>query len=155
MCTAHVIAMLKAPSLGFDKFIISSTTPFTPADCKALSQNARAVVAQRFPEFARIYQEHNWHMFPSLDRVCDNSKARRVLKWEPIYTFIRALERLQNGQPLVGSALAQQVGSELYHRPIMQGRQPLQRQQIAQPFYVTMQENSGPHISMVDATLYQ
>src|SRR5207248_3887552 len=33
---AHVLALNKAPEIGFDTFIISAKTPFQPSDCEAL-----------------------------------------------------------------------------------------------------------------------
>ena len=39
---AHVVALAKAREIGFDTFIISAMTPFSPADCRAL-MDGRAV----------------------------------------------------------------------------------------------------------------
>src|SRR4029077_10935546 len=42
---AHVVALAQARALGFDTFIISAMTPFSPADCCALMTDAPSVVA--------------------------------------------------------------------------------------------------------------
>jgi UDP-glucose 4-epimerase len=76
---AHVVALAKAPALGFDTFIISSMTPFSKADCRDLLADAPAVVARYFPDYRAKYEKRSWTMFDSIDRVYDASKARRVL----------------------------------------------------------------------------
>jgi hypothetical protein len=53
-------------------------------------------------------------MFPGLDRVYVNSKARRELGWEPKYDFAWALQRLREDQGPV-SDLARTVGKKGYH----------------------------------------
>ncbi len=76
---AHVVALAKAPALGFDTFIISSMTPFSKADCRELLADAPAVVARYFPDYRGKYDKLGWTMFGSIDRVYDASKAKRVL----------------------------------------------------------------------------
>jgi UDP-glucose 4-epimerase len=76
---AHVAALAKAPTLGFDTFIISSMTPFAKADCRELLADAPAVVARYFPDYRAKYEKRSWTMFDSIDRVYDASKAKRVL----------------------------------------------------------------------------
>jgi hypothetical protein len=43
---AHVAALGRAPALGFDTFIVSAPTPFSPEDCGGLIADAPAVVAR-------------------------------------------------------------------------------------------------------------
>jgi UDP-glucose 4-epimerase len=50
---AHLAALDRAPALGFDTFIVSAPTPFTPDDCEALIADAPAVVAGYFPPLSR------------------------------------------------------------------------------------------------------
>ena len=76
---AHVVALDKAPALGFDTFVISSMTPFSPADCRELLADAPAVVARHFPDYRAKYAKLGWTMFDSIDRVYDASKAKRAL----------------------------------------------------------------------------
>ena len=54
---AHVVALAKAKEIGFDTFIISAMTPFSPADCRALIVDAPSVVARYFPDYREIYDE--------------------------------------------------------------------------------------------------
>ncbi|HEV2675241.1 MAG TPA: NAD(P)-dependent oxidoreductase [Aliidongia sp.] len=75
MAEAHVVALAKAPELGFDNFIISPRPPFTPADCAELIVDAPAVVRRHFPQYEAIYARRGWTMFQSIDRVYDPAKA--------------------------------------------------------------------------------
>ena len=53
-------------------------------------------------------------MFPSIERVYVNARARRELGWSPRYDFRYALERLaEGGDPR--SPLARSVGAKGYH----------------------------------------
>lgn len=72
---SHIVALAKAPELGFDNFIICARTPFAPADCEALIADAPAVVTRYFPEYPRIFAKRGWTMFDSIDRVYDSSRA--------------------------------------------------------------------------------
>jgi UDP-glucose 4-epimerase len=76
---AHVVALDKAGMLGFDIFIISSMTPFSPGDCRELLVDAPSVVARYFPDYREKYERRGWTMFASIDRVYDASKAKRKL----------------------------------------------------------------------------
>jgi len=76
---AHVVALARARDLGFDTFIISSMTPFSPSDGRELIADAPAVVARYFPDYRTLYERRGWTMFDSIDRVYDASKAARKL----------------------------------------------------------------------------
>jgi UDP-glucose 4-epimerase len=76
---AHVVALAKAPAIGFDVFIVSALTPFTPVDCRELIADAPSVVARYFPDYCAKYRKRGWTMFDSIDRVYDSRKARRLL----------------------------------------------------------------------------
>ena len=75
----HVVALDQAPELGFDTFIISARTPFSPDDCAELIVDAPGVVARYFPHYPDIYARLGWTMFESIDRVYDSGKAARRL----------------------------------------------------------------------------
>ncbi len=94
MAEAHVVAMHKAPALGFDSFIIAAPTPFVPADAKELILDAPAVVRRYHPEYEAIYARRGWTMFRSIDRVYDASKAERVLGFRCRHDFAAALRDL-------------------------------------------------------------
>jgi UDP-glucose 4-epimerase len=53
-------------------------------------------------------------MFPTLDRVYDNARARHVLGWTPRYNFRHVLDQLKADQE-PGSSLARLVGAKGYH----------------------------------------
>lgn len=72
---AHVAALMKAPELGFDIFIVSARPPFSPDDAEALIADAPGVVARYFPDYPEIYARLGWTMFGSIDRVYDPSRA--------------------------------------------------------------------------------
>jgi UDP-glucose 4-epimerase len=76
---SHVVALAKAPDIGFDTFIVSAMTPFSPEDCGQLIADAPAVVARYFPDYRELYASRGWTMFDSVDRVYDASKAARKL----------------------------------------------------------------------------
>jgi nucleoside-diphosphate-sugar epimerase len=112
---AHILAIERAPDLGFDRFIISATTPFSQADLPELRRDAPAVVRRYYPNLDEVYRLRNWSMFPSLDRVYVNERARTALRWDPRYSFGRALQDLASGRPVLSSELAVAVGSKGYH----------------------------------------
>ena len=53
-------------------------------------------------------------MFPSIDRVYDNRRARTDLGWQPRYDFQWVIDRLRDSNQF-RSALALAVGSKGYH----------------------------------------
>lgn len=112
--SAHLLAVEKAPSIGFGRYIISATTPFTPADLSELQTNAPHVVQRLYPDYEAIYARRGWRMFPTLDRVYVNQRAREELGWRPRYDFRRVLDRLQAGET-PSSPLARTIGSKGYH----------------------------------------
>ena len=112
---AHLRAIERAPAIGFARYIISATTPFTLSDLPMLRTNAPAVVKQYFPDYEEEYSLRNWRMFPSVDRVYVNTRARTDLGWNPKYDFRFVLDRLKAGDD-PRSSLAQAVGSKGYHR---------------------------------------
>jgi len=111
---AHLAALERAPALGFGRYIVSATTPFTPGDLATLRTDAAAVVRRLAPEYEAIYAERGWTMFEGIERVYVNERARAELGWVPRYDFRHALELLAEGRP-PGSALAASIGSKGYH----------------------------------------
>jgi UDP-glucose 4-epimerase len=113
--TAHLLAMEKAPGIGFGKFIITATTPFLREDARELGVDAAAVLRRRVPGYEAIYARTGWKMLPTLDRVYDNERARTLLGWEPRYDFQRVLHAVASDiDPR--SELARAIGSKGYHR---------------------------------------
>jgi UDP-glucose 4-epimerase len=114
MVTAHLRALERAPEIGFGRYIVSATTPFTREDLTELRIDAPAVVHRLFPDYEAIFAERGWRMFPAIDRVYDNRRAREELGWTPRYDFRHALDRVAAGED-PRSELAATVGAKGYH----------------------------------------
>jgi nucleoside-diphosphate-sugar epimerase len=112
---AHLLALAKAREIGFARYIVSATTPFTRDDLAELRADAPAVVRRHVPAYATEYARRGWTMFESIDRVYDNAKARAELGWRPTVDFARVIERLRESDD-IRSPMAQAVGSKGYHR---------------------------------------
>lgn len=112
--TAHRLAISKASEIGFAKLIISATTPFLRGDAEELRINTPAVLARRVPEYVDVYERRGWKMFQTLDRVYDNTSARKSLGWEPEFTFEKAIKLLGEDSDY-RSELSRQVGMKGYH----------------------------------------
>ena len=111
---AHLLALERAPAIGFGRYVISATTPFVPGDLAELRRDAPAVVRRHFGDFEAVYRERGWSMFPAIERVYVNERARTELGWEPRHDFRRALDLLRAGED-PRSALAASVGAKGYH----------------------------------------
>lgn len=114
---AHMLALERAPRLGFGRYVISATTPFRRADVATLRANAAQVVAQRAPQAMAEYARRGWSLFPALDRVYDNSLARHALGWQPRHDFHSVTARLAQlpDDADLRSPLARVIGSKGYH----------------------------------------
>ena len=112
---AHLLALERAADIGFGRYIVSATTPFGREELPELRADAPAVVRRIFPEVDELYAARGWKLFPSLDRVYVNDRARSALAWRPQYDFGRALDCLARGEDF-RSELAREVGSKGYHR---------------------------------------
>jgi UDP-glucose 4-epimerase len=122
---AHVLAAERAASIGFRRYIISATTPFRPEDLPELRADAPSVVRRRAPTYAAEYERRGWRMFPSIERVYVNDRARNDLGWRPRYNFAAIIERLIAGQD-ARSPLARLVGAKRYHaEPFTTGPYPV------------------------------
>ena len=75
----HVVGLDRASQIGFDTFIISALTPFSPDDCERLMEYAPIVVDRYFPRYREIYARRGWTMFDHIDRVCASTNAMRHL----------------------------------------------------------------------------
>ena len=111
---AHLLAARCAPELGFARYIISATTPFTEQDRDELARDAPAVVARLFPELIDRFTTRGWTIPQAIDRVYVNTRARHELGWTPRWDFSAAAElALHEGH--VRSPLAELVGAKGYH----------------------------------------
>jgi UDP-glucose 4-epimerase len=112
--SAHLLAARLAPSLGFRRYIISATTPFSTGDLLDLRRDAPAVVRRRVSQYQAEYARRQWKMVPSIGRVYVNERARNELGWQPRYDFNSVVERLIAGRDF-RSPLARLIGSKGYH----------------------------------------
>ena len=112
---AHRLAIARARELGFARYIVSATTPFTRDDLARLRSDAPAVVRRHVPDYAAEYARRGWTMFEGIDRVYDNAKARAELGWRPKVDFARVIARLRESGD-IRSPLARAVGAKGYHR---------------------------------------
>jgi nucleoside-diphosphate-sugar epimerase len=111
---AHRLALERAPAIGFGKYIISATTPFTRDDLAELRSDAPGVVRRYFSDYEREYERRGWRMFDSIERVYVNAHARSQLGWTPRYDFRHVLDSLAADQD-PRSPLARAVGAKGYH----------------------------------------
>jgi nucleoside-diphosphate-sugar epimerase len=124
--SAHLLAAEHAPDLGFRKYIVSATTPFRRDDLQRLRVDAPGVVREHFPDYETAYHRWGWKMFPGIERVYVNERARNELGWEPRYDFRFILEYLRVGTDF-RSPLAQLIGSKGYHAEVFsQGPYPVE-----------------------------
>jgi nucleoside-diphosphate-sugar epimerase len=122
--SAHLLAIEKAPFIGFGRYIVSATTPFTQDDLSDLRTHAPLVLKRRIPDYEAEYARRGWKMFPGIDRVYVNERARNDLGWQPQYDFKYVLDRLRAGAD-PRSPLSRAVGSKGYHsRKFAEGPYP-------------------------------
>ncbi len=112
--TAHMLAVSRAPTLGFDRLIISATTPFAREDLSQLHVDAAEVAQRRCPNYLAEYRRRGWSLPRTIDRVYVNERARAKLGWRPKYDFDYLIGRLRDNEDF-RSPLALSVGSKLYH----------------------------------------
>jgi len=111
---AHLRAARRAPDIGFGRYIVSATTPFTPDDLDELAVDAAAVIIRLFPDIGPDYERWGWRLPATIDRVYVNSLARRELGWEPRYDFRAVVDLVRaGGDPR--SPLARSIGAKGYH----------------------------------------
>lgn len=97
---AHLIALDRAPEIGFDTLIVSAPTPFARTDAAELKADAASVVARYFPEAPEIYARAGWVLPRSIGRVYDASRAERVIGFRCRTDFAAVLEAVRTCAPL-------------------------------------------------------
>lgn len=112
--SAQLRAVERAAQIGFGRYVVSATSPFTRDDLPALRDALPEIVARHVPQYAAAYRQRGWAMWSGIDRVYVNTKARDELGWRPQHDFVSAIEALRAGGDH-RSALARQVGSKGYH----------------------------------------
>jgi UDP-glucose 4-epimerase len=112
--TSVELALERAPAIGFRRYIISATSPFTLDDMPAIRTDLPSVVRRLYPDFEEIYSARGWRMFDAVERTYVNGRARSELGWAPRYDFRFALDRLAGGED-PRSPLARSIGAKGYH----------------------------------------
>jgi UDP-glucose 4-epimerase len=97
---AHVMALARAPAIGFGIFVVAAPSPFAPSDAVALTQDAAAVIARYFPDAPALYAARGWRLPERIGRVYDSAQAMRVLGFRCGTDFGRVLEALRRDGPL-------------------------------------------------------
>jgi UDP-glucose 4-epimerase len=113
---AHVVALERAPALGFDLFVLSAPTPFRRDDAEELKRDARAVIARHFPDAADLDAARGWVLPTSIGRVYDASHAERRMGFRCRTDFASVLAALRSGAEM---PFAHDPG---YMSPILAGR---------------------------------
>ena len=97
---AHVVALERAPDLGFGTFVISAPPPFERSEAEELKRDAAAVIARHFPEAPDLYAAQGWRLPRSISRVYDPSAAERMMGFRCQTDFAAILAALKDGAPL-------------------------------------------------------
>lgn len=90
---AHVAALTN-PGPAFDCYIISGATPFAEGDCALLASEPATVLRIKVPELVTAFDERNWGIPESIDRVYVSKKAETALGWHAQYGFEEVLAQL-------------------------------------------------------------
>ena len=97
---AHLVALEKAPEIGFGTFILSAPPPFARGECAELKSDAAAAIARHFPDAAELYARRGWSLPRSIGRVYDPALAERLLGFRCETGFAEVLAALREGAPM-------------------------------------------------------
>ncbi|QAY75300.1 NAD(P)-dependent oxidoreductase [Sphingosinicella sp. BN140058] len=97
---AHLVALERAPEIGFDTFLVSAPTPFSRCDAAVLKRDAAGVIARLFPEAPALYAERGWQLPEMIGRVYDAGKLERILGLRCATDFASILAALKSGEDL-------------------------------------------------------
>jgi nucleoside-diphosphate-sugar epimerase len=92
---AHVVALDRAPALGFEIFVLSAPTPFVRSDAGALKRAAADVIERHFPDAPGLYARHGWRLPTSIGRVYDATRIQHILGFRCATDFGSVLEALR------------------------------------------------------------
>jgi nucleoside-diphosphate-sugar epimerase len=94
---AHVVALDRAPAVGFEIFVVSAPTPFVRSEAAALKRVAGEVIEHYFPDAPALYAKRGWRLPASIGRVYDASRIERLLGFRCETDFGRVLDALRRG----------------------------------------------------------
>jgi UDP-glucose 4-epimerase len=96
---AHVLALERAPEIGFGLFVISAPTPFRRTDAEALKRDAASVIAHLYPDAPALFARKDWRLPTRIGRVYNASLAERVLGFRARIDFAAVLAALRENKP--------------------------------------------------------
>jgi len=97
---AHVMALDRAPALGFEVFLLSAPTPFVRSEAQELKRAAAEVIERHFPDAPALYARRGWRLPTSIGRVYDAGRIERVLAFRCATDFSRVLDALRSDRKL-------------------------------------------------------
>ena len=96
---AHVLALERAPEIGFGLFVISAPTPFRRTDAEALKRDAASVIARLYPDALALYAQKGWRLPAAIGRVYDARLAERALGFRARVDFAAVLAAMRENRP--------------------------------------------------------
>ncbi len=111
---AHACALDRALAIGFGRYVISGTTPFSRSDAARVRIDLPGLVRERIPDYEPEYVRRGWKLPAGVGRIYDNTRARVELGWQPRHDFRSAIAKLRESGDF-RSDLARTIGSKGYH----------------------------------------
>ncbi len=96
---AHIIALERAPAIGFGVYVIAARTPFSKDDAAALRMDAASVITRLFPDASALYAARGWSLPRTISRVYDATRAAQELGFTCATDFAAILKALRTGAP--------------------------------------------------------
>ena len=93
---AHVVALDRAPTLGFEIFLLSAPTPFVRSETQDLKRAAAEVIERHFPDAPALYARRGWRLPTRIGRVYDAGRIERVLGFRCATDFSSVLDALRS-----------------------------------------------------------
>lgn len=97
---AHLLALNRAPDVGFEALIVSAPPPFQRSDRRELMSDAPAVIERYFPEAPELYRREGWYLPSRIGRVYDPTRAEERIGFRAQTDFRVLLEAMKRGDPL-------------------------------------------------------
>jgi len=92
---AHIVALDRARTLGFEIFVLSAPTPFVRSEAEELKRGAADVIKRHFPDAPALYARRGWRLPTSIGRVYDSRRIADVMGFRCATDFGRVLQALR------------------------------------------------------------
>ena len=97
--SAHLLAAEQAPATRLRQIHHQRDDAVPPrGPAPNCGVDAPRVLRRRVPGCEDEYARRGWRMFPGIDRVYDNARARAELGWRPRHDFAAVIARLRAGE---------------------------------------------------------